>query len=142
MDFEQALKEYRGQHGNARTRKIKWLLTFDDWVKFWKNSGRYHKRGRGANQFALVRIDPTGPYSLDNIHCRTNREASEDYWQSSQRPRALRHNKKIARQRRKPLQTPYGLYPSLAQASRRLKISESGLRWRILNHPKDYYYIT
>lgn len=140
--LERGLKQFRSQHGNARTRGIAWSLTFEQWWDFWQKSGHYRRRGQGPDNYALARIDPTDGYHLGNIICCTNREAAERYWQSSLRPQALKHNRAVARSRRRWIQTPLGRFLGLAAAAKRHRISEGTIRSRIHSQNKDYYYIT
>jgi len=68
------LKAYRMQKSNARTRKIPFLLTFEEWLTIWNDSGKLAQRGRGANKFCMCRIGDTGPYVIGNVFIGTGRE--------------------------------------------------------------------
>ena len=66
------------QKSNARTRKILFLLTFEQWLELWSASGKLEQRGRGANKFCMCRIADVGPYEFDNVFIGTGRENVRD----------------------------------------------------------------
>jgi hypothetical protein len=68
------LKSYRMQKSNARTRKIPFLLTFEEWLTIWNDSGKLAQRGRGANKFCMCRINDLGAYEVGNVFIGTGRE--------------------------------------------------------------------
>jgi hypothetical protein len=74
--IEQAkfLKAYRMQKSNAKTRKIPFLLTFEQWLEIWNASGKIHLRGRGAEKFCMCRNNDIGPYEIGNVFIGTGRE--------------------------------------------------------------------
>lgn len=141
MDHKQALQEYRTQHGNCRARSIPFQITFAEWCEWWQATGLYDQRGRGHDQYAMVRLDAAGAFSTDNIKCVTNRQAAEQFWTSSRRGAALQHNRQISQARSRPIQTPQGQFASVQAAAQHLKMSTSGVRWRIQHDTQAYYYI-
>src|ERR1700761_1832283 len=60
-------KSFMGQKGNAATRGIEFLLTYEEWLKFWQDSGKLDQRGRGRSKYVMARFGDTGPYALGNI---------------------------------------------------------------------------
>ena len=56
---------------NAIRRNIPFLLTFEQWLEIWKQSGHLHERGRHRGQYVMSRFGDTGPYSIDNIRIIT-----------------------------------------------------------------------
>jgi len=72
------LKAYRMQKSNARTRKITFLLTFEQWLELWIASGKLEQRGRGADKFCMCRIADVGPYEIGNVFIGTGRENVRD----------------------------------------------------------------
>ena len=140
MDYEQALKAYRAQHGNCRRRKIKFQLTFDEWCTWWHNTGQYDRRGLGAGQVVMARIDPARPYRTDNIYLATNAEAAEHFWTTPKSRTASKNQRTASLQRRRTVVTPLGQFQGLKTAARRHRLSQTGLRWRMEHYPKDYYY--
>jgi hypothetical protein len=75
-DAEQAkfLKVYRMQKSNARTRGVSFLLTFEQWLAIWTESGKLDQRGRGATKFCMCRNGDVGPYEVGNVFIGTGRE--------------------------------------------------------------------
>jgi len=47
--------------------KIEWHLTFDEWYKIWIDSGKYHLRGPGKDQYCMSRINDIGNYEVGNV---------------------------------------------------------------------------
>lgn len=72
------LKAYRMQKSNARTRKILFLLTFEQWLELWNASGKLEQRGRGAAKFCMCRNGDVGPYELGNVFIGTGQENVRD----------------------------------------------------------------
>jgi hypothetical protein len=58
---------FASQKNHARQRGIPFLLTFDEWYKFWFDSGFLHLRGRGIGKYCMARFGDKGPYALGNI---------------------------------------------------------------------------
>lgn len=52
----------------AKFRKIEWLLTYEEWLQIWNDSGRWDQRGRGTGKYCMSRVGDTGPYSKDNVY--------------------------------------------------------------------------
>jgi len=59
------------QKKQAGKRNIEWKLTFDEWFKFWQESGFWEQRGQRADQYCMCRKLDQGPYNLDNIYIDT-----------------------------------------------------------------------
>ena len=72
------LKVYKAQKSNARTRKVPFLLTFEQWLFIWTESGKLEQRGRGAAKFCMCRHGDIGPYEIDNVFIGTGRENVRD----------------------------------------------------------------
>lgn len=51
----------------AKVRGIEFLLTFDEWFKFWIDSGHFHERGACRGKYVMARFGDVGPYALGNI---------------------------------------------------------------------------
>jgi hypothetical protein len=58
---------YVDQKVAARGRGINFLLTYEEWLKIWQDSGHLHERGRGIGQYCMSRKNDIGPYSKDNV---------------------------------------------------------------------------
>ena len=68
------LKVYKAQKSNAKTRGIDFLLTFEQWLAIWNESGKLLERGRGANKFCMCRVNDSGAYEIGNVFIGTGRE--------------------------------------------------------------------
>jgi hypothetical protein len=74
IDTAKVLKVYKAQKSNAKTRKIPFLLTFEQWLKIWNDSGKLDQRGRGADKFCMCRVGDMGSYEVGNVFIGTGRE--------------------------------------------------------------------
>ena len=72
--------KYRHQRNSAiHQRNIEWKMSFPDWMRIWKESGKYEQRGPGKG-YCMARIGDTGPYSLDNVEIiTTGQNVSDSY---------------------------------------------------------------
>lgn len=52
---------------NAARRGIEFSLTFDQWIKIWKDSGKFSERGRGAAKYCMSRYGDKGAYEVGNV---------------------------------------------------------------------------
>ena len=68
------LRDFQKQRSNAKCRGILWCLTFDEWLDWWKASGKLNQRGCHKGGYVMGRKNDTGPYSLNNIICISNAE--------------------------------------------------------------------
>lgn len=68
------LKAYRMQKSNSRTRKVPFLLSFEQWLTIWTESEKLNQRGRGAKKFCMCRHGDVGPYELGNVFIGTGGE--------------------------------------------------------------------
>ena len=58
---------YNSQKATSKIRGIEFLLTFDEWYKFWLDSGHLHERGKGKDKYCMARFGDKGAYKLGNI---------------------------------------------------------------------------
>lgn len=68
------LKVFKAQKSNAKTRGIPFLLTFEQWLSIWTESGKLDQRGRGSKKFCMCRHGDAGPYEVGNVFIGTGRE--------------------------------------------------------------------
>ncbi|RYE95686.1 MAG: hypothetical protein EOO77_42410, partial [Oxalobacteraceae bacterium] len=61
--------KYTSQRDKAKIRGIEWKLTFEEWDKWWVDSGHKSERGRFRGNYCMARIGDTGPYEIGNIFC-------------------------------------------------------------------------
>lgn len=59
------------QRNAARVRGIEFLLTFDEWLKIWMDSGHLHERGRRRHQYCMSRRGDAGAYVVGNVDIKT-----------------------------------------------------------------------
>lgn len=52
----------------AKKRGIDFLLTYEQWLKIWQDSGHLHQRGRKKGGYVMSRYGDIGPYSVDNVY--------------------------------------------------------------------------
>jgi hypothetical protein len=64
---EPFLRAYRIQKSNAKTRRIEFRLTFDEWEQIWIASGKWDQRGRGADKYCMCRVGDQGCYEVGNV---------------------------------------------------------------------------
>lgn len=55
--------KYTKARRNALDRGIEWHFTFESWLKKWKDSGHFEKRGRGPGCYHMARLGDCGPYA-------------------------------------------------------------------------------
>jgi hypothetical protein len=58
------------RHG-AADRGIKFLLTYEEWLQIWQDSGHYHERGCHRGQYVMARYNDRGPYAVGNVRIVT-----------------------------------------------------------------------
>lgn len=60
-------KIFRAWRWCVTERNIPFLLTLEEWWDIWQRSSHWSKRGRGKDQYFMVRIDDAGPYATWNV---------------------------------------------------------------------------
>lgn len=66
-------KAFTQQKSSAKARGIAFLITFDEWKKVWLESGKWEKRGCGANKYCMCRIGDIGAYEVGNVFIEKNK---------------------------------------------------------------------
>ena len=87
---------------NSATRNIQFLLTYDEWLQIWKDSGHLHERGCHKDQYVMARFGDMGPYSVENVkiilHKQNIQEAQAGRAKASKGvPRSVATKTKIAK---------------------------------------------
>ena len=54
-------EKYSHQRGNAKIRGIEFLISYEEWLDWWVETGRLEQRGNKRGQYVMARIDDTGP---------------------------------------------------------------------------------
>jgi hypothetical protein len=62
----------------AARRGVAFLLSFEEWIKIWKDSGHWHERGPGAGRYCMARYGDEGAYAVGNVHICTNEENTDE----------------------------------------------------------------
>lgn len=89
-----ARRRYAVQKGDAKRRGIPFLLTFEQWLKVWVDSGRYHESGSYSGQYCMARLGDVGPYALGNVRiCTCNENASERRMSVAARAKIAENNR-------------------------------------------------
>lgn len=68
-------KAFIEQRRAARRRGIAFLLSFDEWLLIWEQSGHLHERGCHRGEYVMARPGDTGAYEVGNVEivtCSTN----------------------------------------------------------------------
>ncbi|MEK1932225.1 MAG: hypothetical protein AAAC47_21105, partial [Pararhizobium sp.] len=82
------------QRMNAKARGIEWNLSFADWWRIWRDSGKWDQRGRGY-RFNMARYGDSGPYSEENVYiCTGAQNASDSYLTKPASARVAKRKKK------------------------------------------------
>lgn len=71
MESAKLKTAYNSQKCAAKKRGIEFLLTFDEWLNWWIQTGKLELRGKTKGCYQMCRVNDVGPYSLDNIYCDT-----------------------------------------------------------------------
>ncbi len=66
------LLAYNLQKSNAKRRNIPFLLTFDEWLAIWLDSGKWEQRGTHSVEYCMARYGDSGPYAIGNVRICAN----------------------------------------------------------------------
>ncbi len=67
-------RDYLAQSYAARNRGIVFKMSFEEWLGVWKDSGKFHLRGRGKGLYCMARLGDKGPYAVGNVKICTLEE--------------------------------------------------------------------
>ena len=63
------------QKNNAKRRGIEFDFPFEQWFQYWLDSGHWDERGIArSDQYVMSRIGDTGPYRIDNVVIKQNKD--------------------------------------------------------------------
>jgi len=65
---------YINHKGSAKQRGIPFLLTFEEWLGIWTESGMLALRGPRSDQYVMARFGDAGPYAVGNVRICSTRE--------------------------------------------------------------------
>ena len=60
-------RQFRDHKKNAKRRGISFLLTFDQWLKIWTDSGHLHESRCKSGQYVMARHGDQGAYEIGNV---------------------------------------------------------------------------
>ena len=78
-DKDGLARAYQQHRANTIKRDLEWGLTFPEWVRIWKESGRLNERGRGCG-YVMARHGDTGGYVPGNVYICTASQNIIDGW--------------------------------------------------------------
>jgi len=55
----------------AKFRNEEWTITEEEYIGLWRQGDQYLYKGRTPSDLCLVRVDPEGSWSLDNVQIIT-----------------------------------------------------------------------
>ena len=58
---------FRHQKMHSAGRGIPFLLSFEEWLAIWQQSGHRHERGCKRGQFVMAQFGDCGPYATGNV---------------------------------------------------------------------------
>lgn len=129
VKWKSKLREaFRSHYKKARHRRIKFLLTFDEWLKIWSDSGHLHERGCLKGQYVMSRPKDRGAYRIGNIRIITVAEnLQEGHYGKSKSPecRAKIGASKLGK-KRKPFSKAWRRNISMGQRRRRQREAQHG----------------
>jgi hypothetical protein len=67
MRVHKYYKAYRHCKYDAKNRGIDFLLTFEEWLAIWEDSGYLAERGCRRGQYVMARFGDEGPYIVGNV---------------------------------------------------------------------------
>ena len=70
----EANKKYLDHRLGSARRGVAFEMSFEEWWAWWLEDGRWNHRGHMPDDLCMARIGDTGPYSIDNVYCCTNRQ--------------------------------------------------------------------
>lgn len=74
LEFYKLKEAFKHQRFGAKTRRIKFLLTFDEWLSIWIKSKKLDDRGVRTGQYVMSRFGDMGPYAVGNVRIVSNGE--------------------------------------------------------------------
>ncbi len=71
---------YDDQRTNAKKRAVPFLLTFEQWLKIWVDSGNLNLRGCRRGQYVMARIGDEGSYIIGNVRIIRMEDNQSERW--------------------------------------------------------------
>lgn len=155
------IKAYHDQKSTAKRRGIEFKITFEDWKKWWINTGKAENRGRNKGCYQMCRFNDEGAYELENIYCATITENMQH--KQLGKPLAEQIKAKVSETmtgrklseshvanitgknngHAKRTVTPLGVFDTATEAAKAHNVSNATITLRVQDSTKkDYYYST
>jgi hypothetical protein len=65
--WESPKAQFRRRRAEELRRGMVWELTYEQWWRIWQESGHWTERGSKGSQYGLFRLNPEGPFSVENV---------------------------------------------------------------------------
>lgn len=83
-------RAYTQQKHAAKKRNIDFLLSYEEWLDIWNQSGKLHLRGCRKDQYVMARHADKGPYAIGNVTIKTTGDNAREAFCGTSRPTAIR----------------------------------------------------
>ena len=75
---------FDSQKASAKIRGIPFLLSYEQWLKIWTDSGHLHERGIRKGQYVMSRFGDKGAYEAGNVRIITQQQNSSEIKQTEE----------------------------------------------------------
>jgi hypothetical protein len=134
-------KRWRDARSEALKRNIAYNITYDEYMAWWLSHGidkSAPSLGKTTGQkLCMCRKNDSGPYDLTNIYCDTMSNNNKHSWLWNPK----RSQTSCGQGPSMSIQTPKGIFPSVAAAARAYNLTPAGLHYRRKTKPDLYYYL-
>lgn len=141
---------YTRSKADAKRRDIEFLFTFEEWKKWWLDTGKWELRGKKSGCYQMCRKNDIGAYSIDNVYCDTVEANSALPHKGQSRPtewkqkissaltgkkKSVKHTQALAAARLgKKYDTPFGVFITSADCEKASGIKRATIMWRCKNN--------
>lgn len=73
-------RDWRNHRMDAARREIPFLLSFEEWLTIWQDSGHIEERGCHKGQYVMARYGDLGPYEIGNVRIVRVEENHAEAW--------------------------------------------------------------
>jgi hypothetical protein len=114
------------QKRTSKARGIKFILSYEEWLKIWVASGHLANRGKQKGQYCMARFGDVGPYAAWNVEIITHQE-------NSARGQLGRSPSITTREKQRQSMLGQKLGPHSAEAKRKMSLAHKGKHTGIKN---------
>ena len=124
-------------------QKIEFKLTFKQWLDIWLSSGNWHQRGKSQGCYVMSRINDLGHYEVGNVFIQRQEDNHSETYHPPRNypPGGIKYYLgKTGKNhpRSKPIETPLGIFESVAQAAKAHGIESMTIQYRLKKYPNLY----